>query len=162
MLFCKQQRSNGLPGNNSASKDYKVSLLSAKFKEKQEKLENLIAELVEESAKGKPIIAEGKKDAIALKTLGVNSTILTVKTGGKSFLKASQEIEELGVLEVILLLDFDRRGVEGTMRLVGDLEKLKIKANVKFWHQLRGLVSRDVQCIEGLPSFLMTLQQNAR
>ena len=137
-------------------------MLSAKFKEKQEKLENLIAELVEESAKGKPIIAEGKKDATALKTLGVNSTILTVKTGGKSFLKASQEIEELGVSEVILLLDFDRRGVEGTIRLVGDLEKLKIKVDVKFWHQLRGLVSRDVQCIEGLPSFLMTLQQKAR
>lgn len=116
---------------------------------------------MEESAKGKPIIAEGKKDATALKTLGVNSTILTVKTGGKSFLKASQEIEELGVSEVILLLDFDRRGVEGTMRLVGDLEKLKIKVNVKFWHELRGLISRDVQCIEGLPSFLMTLQQKA-
>ena len=84
-----------------------------------------------------------------------------MKTGGKSFLKATQEIEESGAQEVILLLDFDRRGVEGTMRLVGGLEKLKIKVNVKFWHELRGLVGRDVQCIEGLPSFLISLQQKA-
>ena len=148
-----------MPGNSETSKDHKVELLSGKFTEKQEKLEHLISKLAEESAKGKPIVAEGKKDAVALNTLGVSGPVLTVKTGGKSFLRAAQEIEKSGTREVILLLDFDRRGIEGTMRLVNNLEKSKIKVNVRLWHELRGLIGRDVQCIEGLPSFLNSLKQ---
>jgi 5S rRNA maturation endonuclease (ribonuclease M5) len=136
--------------------------LSTRLKEKEEKIQLIITKLIEESAKGQPIIVEGKKDAQALRILGVNGTILTVKTGGKSFLEATAEIEKVGAREVILLLDFDRRGVEGTMRLEGDLERLKIKANMTFWCELRGLFGREIQCIEGLPSYLSTLQQKAR
>ena len=115
--------------------------------------------MAEESAKDKPIIVEGKKDAQALRVLGVNGVILTVKTGGKSFLDATSEIEQLGVGEVILLLDFDRRGIEGTMRLQGNLERLKIKVNMRFWLELRAFVGREIQCIESLPSYLSTLQE---
>ena len=96
--------------------------MSTRLKEKEEKIQQIITKLTEESAKGKPIIVEGKKDAQALRMLGVNGAILTVKTGGKSFLEATAEIEKLGVGEVILLLDFDRRGKEGTMRLQGILK----------------------------------------
>jgi 5S rRNA maturation endonuclease (ribonuclease M5) len=79
-----------------------------------------------------------------------------VKAGGKSFLEAVAEIEALGVQEVILLLDFDRRGREGTERLQRDLERLKIKVNVRFRRELRGLVGHEVQCIESLPVYLET------
>ena len=87
--------------------------MSTKFKEKQEKIQQIISKLCEESAKGKPIIVEGKKDCQTLQELGVSGRILTLKTGGKSFLQAIEAIELLGVSEVILLLDFDRRGKEG-------------------------------------------------
>jgi 5S rRNA maturation endonuclease (ribonuclease M5) len=82
-----------------------------------------------------------------------------VKTGGKSFLGATAEIEALGAGEVILLLDFDRRGIEGIKRLEENLERGKVRVNVKFWRELRGLVGREISCIESLPSFLATLQQ---
>lgn len=135
--------------------------MSTKLKEKQEKIQLIITKLTEESAQGKPIIVEGKKDTQALRILGVNGTILTVKTGGKSFLDATGEIVQLGAHEVILLLDFDRRGVEGTMRLQGDLERLKVKADMRFWLELRAFVGREIQCIESLPSYLSTLQEKA-
>ena len=106
-------------------------------------------------------MVEGKKDAQALVELGINGTILTLKTGGKSFLEAAAQIEALGVDEVILLLDYDRRGREGTKRLQQDLERAKIKVNVLFWRELHGLVGHDVQCIESLPAYLVTAQQKA-
>ena len=105
-LLRKQQRSQRLLGDRAPSKNYKVKVLSTHLKERLEKIEQILTKLTEESAKGKPIVVEGKKDAQALQELGVNGTILTVKTGGKSFLEATAEIEALGAREVILLLGF--------------------------------------------------------
>jgi 5S rRNA maturation endonuclease (ribonuclease M5) len=135
--------------------------LSTHRKEKVEKIEHLLTQLIEESAKGKPIVVEGKKDAHALQELGVSGPILTVKTGGKSFLEATVEIEKLCASEVILLLDFDRRGVEGTKRLQDSLERGKVRMNVEFWRELHGLVGREVSCIESLPAYITTAQQKA-
>ena len=124
-----------------------------------EKIEQILTQLSEESARGKTIVVEGKKDVQALHELGVNGTIVTVKTGGKSFLEATVEIEALGASEVILFLDFDRRGREGTTRLQKSLERGKIKVNLKFWCELRGLVGREIQCIESLPCYLRNLHE---
>ena len=135
--------------------------MSTHLKDRVEKIQQIIAKLTEASAKGTPIVVEGKKDAQALQELGVNGAIVTVKTGGKSFLEATAELEALDAPEVILFLDFDRRGKEGTKRLQQNLERLKIKANVKLWHELQGLVGREMQCIESLPSYLSTTQQKA-
>jgi 5S rRNA maturation endonuclease (ribonuclease M5) len=126
-----------------------------------EKIELLLTKLSEESERGKPIIVEGKKDSEALQALGANGPIFTLKTGGKSFLQATEEIEALGAGEVILLLDFDRRGKEGTKRLQESLERGKILVNLKFWHDLRAIAGREIYCIEGVPSYLSTLQEKA-
>jgi 2,5-diamino-6-(ribosylamino)-4(3H)-pyrimidinone 5'-phosphate reductase len=135
--------------------------LSTHLKDKLEKIEQILTQLAEESAKGKPIVVEGKKDVQTLRDLGVNGTVLTLKTGGKSFLEATAEIENLCVEEVILLLDFDRRGVEGTKCLQRNLERLKIKINVRFWRALRGLVGREIQSIESVNNYLHTLYEKA-
>ena len=130
--------------------------MSTHLKDRQEKILQIISKLVEAAAKGAPVVVEGKKDAQAIQQLGVNGTVLTVKTGGKSFLEATAEIEQFGTREVILLLDFDRRGREGTKRLQQNLERAKIKVNARFWLDLQALVGREVQCIESLPSYLAT------
>ena len=131
--------------------------MSARLKEKEEKILAVLETLAEASAKGTPIVVEGKKDVEALHALGVAGTILTVKTGGKSFLNFVSEIEKLNMSEVILLLDFDRRGKEGTKRIKYSLERTKIKPNVKFWRELSVLVRKDIQGIESLIAYLKTL-----
>ena len=113
--------------------------------------------MAEASAKGTLIVVEGKKDVEALRALGVAGTVLTVKTGGKSFLDAVSEIEQIDALEVILFLDFDRRGKEGTKRLKQSLERARIKPNVKFWRELSALVGKEIQCVESLTAYLRTL-----
>ena len=132
--------------------------MSTRLKEKEEKILQVLNALAEESAKGKPIVVEGKKDVNALRALGVTGTVLTVKTGGKSFLDVVSEIEQMGVSEVILFLDFDRRGKEGTKHLKQSLERAKIKPNVKFWRKLSALVGKEIQCVESLTAYLDTLR----
>jgi 5S rRNA maturation endonuclease (ribonuclease M5) len=132
--------------------------LSTRLKEKEEKILQVLEALAEESAKGTPIVVEGKKDVAALRALGVKGTVLTVKTGGKTFLDAVTEIEKMGVATVILFLDFDRRGKQGTKRLKQSLERAKIKPNLKFWRKLSALVGKEIQCIESLTTYLVTLR----
>jgi len=132
--------------------------LLKRLKDKEEKIDQIIAALIDESAKGVPIIVEGKKDKEALCSLGVEGLVLTAKTGGKAFLDVVLEIERVGAREVILLLDFDRRGREGTKRLKQDFERIRVKPNLVFWRELAGLVSRDIQCVESLNAYLANLK----
>jgi 5S rRNA maturation endonuclease (ribonuclease M5) len=129
------------------------------LKEKQEKILQVIEALVEESSKGALIVVEGKKDVEALRAIGVQGQIFCLKTGGKSFTETLRKIEEKDVSEVVLLLDFDRRGREGTSYLKQELERLRIKPNLVFWRALSSLVGREVQCVESLCSYLETLQR---
>lgn len=132
--------------------------MSTRLREKEEKIFKVLTELKEESAKGTPIIVEGKKDIAALRALGVPGMVLSVKTGGKSFQDAVVEIERLNAPEVILFLDFDRRGKEGTIRLKQNLERVKIKSNLKFWHALSALIGKEIQCVESLNAYLNNLK----
>jgi 5S rRNA maturation endonuclease (ribonuclease M5) len=135
--------------------------LSTHRREKVEKIEQILSQLIEKSSEGTPIVVEGKKDAAALQELGVKGPIFMVKTGGKSFLESIVEIQTLSSNEVILFLDFDRRGKECTKYIQESLERGKILVNLKFWYDLRALAGREMHCIEGLPSYLSTLQEKA-
>jgi 2,5-diamino-6-(ribosylamino)-4(3H)-pyrimidinone 5'-phosphate reductase len=136
--------------------------LSTHLKDKVEKIEDVIAKLVDESSKGITIVVEGKKDAETLRELGVEGPVVTVKTGGKSFLGVASEIESSAPSEVILLLDFDRRGREGTKLLRQSLERVKIKVNIEIWLQLKSLTGHEMQCIESLFSYLRNLSQKIK
>lgn len=133
--------------------------MSTRFKEKYERIKQIITELAEESAQGIPIIVEGKKDVLALRYLNISGPVIAVKTGGKSFLQALTEIEKTAPEEAILLLDFDRRGKQGTDQFKKDLEHVSIKPNLKFWLSLYALVGRDIQSIESLESYIHKLEK---
>jgi 5S rRNA maturation endonuclease (ribonuclease M5) len=133
--------------------------LSEGLKRKAERLRKLLEKLAAEVKKGTPIVVEGQKDVASLKQLGINGDFVSSKTQGKSFLDMLTEIEQRRAKEVILLLDFDRRGVEWTHRLKQHLEKTRIKPNLTFWNELYGLVGRDLKDIEGLAAYLETLKK---
>jgi len=128
------------------------------LQEKEEQLTEALNTLAEESAKGTTILVEGRKDVETLRNLGVQGPILTVKTGGKSFLDVISELEEQRLAKVVLLLDFDRRGKQGTNRLRRNLERTGIKVDLVVWLALLGSVGKDVQCVEGLTAYLKRLK----
>ena len=136
--------------------------MSSHLKEKEEKIQQLLERLIEESARGTPIVVEGKKDVETLKALGVQGKIVSAKTGGKSRLDVISEVEKTEAHEVILLLDFDRRGKEWSKILKEHLERARIRPNLKFWKELQGLVSKEVKDIEGLTSYVETLKKKAQ
>ena len=128
--------------------------MSTRLKIKEEKIYKILTSLSEESLNGIPIIVEGKKDIIALRMLGIKGRIITVKTKGKSFLDVISEIQKTNVSEIILFLDFDKRGKEATKCLQKNLEHLKIRYNLTFWRELHNLTRKELQYIESLPVYL--------
>lgn len=135
--------------------------MSTKTEKRLERILKLLERLEEQSAKGTPIVVEGKNDVQALYSLGITGDIILAKTSGKSFFDVLSEIERRERREVILLFDFDRRGKEWTRRLARCLEGMKITPNLLFWRMLLGLVGRDVKDIEGLATYLETLKNKS-
>jgi 5S rRNA maturation endonuclease (ribonuclease M5) len=149
-----------MPKDRQKRKNNKViHSLSTRLKEREERIEKLLESLIAESAKGTPIIVEGKKDVQTLKTLGIEGPILTAKTGGRNFLDVLSEVEKTEQNRAILLLDFDRRGKEWTARLKQNLETAKITPDTDFWHRLLAIVGREVKDIESLGTYLETMQK---
>jgi 2,5-diamino-6-(ribosylamino)-4(3H)-pyrimidinone 5'-phosphate reductase len=134
--------------------------LSTRLKEKIRKIEELLERLAIQSSKGTTIIVEGQNDIKALRRLALGGSMIAAKTR-KSFLALATEIEQQNTDEVILLLDFDRRGEEWTRRLTRYLEQTKVKPNTFFWMELRNLVRRDIKDVEGLLPYLSTLRKKS-
>ena len=133
--------------------------MSTRLRDRKDQIEQILESLKEESAKGTPIIVEGKNDTETLRTLCVEGKIISAKTGGKSRLDVISEIEKTGAREVILLLDFDKRGREWTDVLKKHLEKAKIKTDLTFWNGLLRFAGRELKDIEGLAAYMQTLKK---
>jgi len=69
------------------------------------------------------------------------------------------EIEKIATGEIILLLDFDRRGKEWTAVLRQNLEKSRIKVNVAFRKELSRSTRGQLKDIEGLAAYMQTLNK---
>lgn len=133
--------------------------MSTSLKKRVEKVLRLLDRLAKESVKGTPIIVEGRKDVNTLRDLAIKGDIISAKTSGRSLLDVLCEVEKRSKHEVILLMDFDRRGKEWTKHLTQHFEKMRIKPNLFFWKGLLSLVGRDVRDIEGLATYLENLKK---
>lgn len=132
---------------------------SSSMEKKLEETLRVLDDLAVESANGIPIIVEGRRDVEALNELKIKGNIIQAKSGGKNVLDLLNIIESYGKDEVILLLDFDRRGRELMRYLTQCLEKTKIRPNTAFWRKLSSFLRRDVKDIEGLSAYVKTLMR---
>ena len=135
--------------------------MSKRLKDREERIQQVLACLIEESSRGILVIVEGKNDVETLRQLGVEGDIVSAKTGGKTQQDVICELEESGAKEVIMLLDFDKRGREWTRVLKQRLEKARIKPNLTFWNDLMRFAGREVKDVEGLASYIQTLKKKA-
>ncbi len=132
--------------------------MSNHLKRRIEKVAEIFERLAVQSIKGIPIIVEGQNDVNALRKLALSGVIIAAKTK-KSFLALVTELERLDFEEVILLMDFDRRGKEWTKRLTQYLEQTTTRPNTFYWNELKSLLSRDVKEIEGILPYLETVKK---
>jgi 5S rRNA maturation endonuclease (ribonuclease M5) len=133
--------------------------LSTHLKEKLEKILEILDRLAKKSAKGTPIVVEGINDVDALRQLSIKGQIIPAKASRKNLIDTLDEVVNAGKTEIILLMDFDRRGKEWTKRIATHLQESKIKPNMFFWKRLLKLIGRNVKDIEGLATYLETLKK---
>ena len=116
-----------------------------------------IFEDLQELNKGVPVIVEGKKDASALRTLGLVGDILILHNGQNIYNFCDDTARRYR--RVVLLVDWDKKGE--------DLNKM-LAYNLKghwedFSHYreiLKILCQKEIKDIEGIPALLRRLEGN--
>ncbi len=122
--------------------------------ERAERLREVMEALFEANKKT-PVIVEGKKDALALRTLGLVGEIITLHSGNNLY-EFSEEISEK-YHKVILLLDWDDKGEALHRTLCANL-KGQWEGYAGFREILRILCQKDIKDIEGIPKLLKKLE----
>ncbi len=122
--------------------------------ERAERLREVLEALYEVN-KRVPVIVEGKKDALALKRLGLVGEIITLHNG-KGLYEFCEDIAEK-FSKVVILLDWDDKG-ERLYRLLsrdlsGHCEEFSVFRGI-----IRVLCQKDIKDIEGIPKLLERLE----
>ncbi|RLG91946.1 MAG: hypothetical protein DRO36_02885 [Candidatus Hecatellales archaeon] len=135
----------------------KFSANSWLVQEKTEKLHLLLEKLAEKSREGAIIFVEGVRDVEALRSYGIEGEICCIKNRRipiYDLLNKYINIKE----ELIILTDFDRRGVQLAKKIAAYMEKHGKHVNLSFWSTLYGMFSSEIKDVEGISSYL----KNAR
>jgi 5S rRNA maturation endonuclease (ribonuclease M5) len=122
--------------------------------ERAERLRDVLVALFEVN-KRIPVIVEGKKDAVALKKLGLVGDIIILHSG-KGLYEFCEDIADK-FSRVILLLDWDEKG-EKLNSLVSD----NLSGHWEEFSGFRGIIKilcqKDIKDIEGIPKLLGRLE----
>lgn len=118
---------------------------------KLEMLEKYIEELSEDS-KSQPIVVEGETDREALRELGIEGEILVLNRG-VHMLDFVEEVAR-SYSGVILLLDWDKKGILLTFQLSRLFLACDVSVNLRYWKKIRDIVSKDAKDVESLPSLI--------
>jgi 5S rRNA maturation endonuclease (ribonuclease M5) len=130
------------------------NLPSADDIERAERLREII-EYLHEVNKTIPVIVEGKKDASALRTLGLEGDIITLHNG-KNLYDFCDDISQR-FERVVLLLDWDRKGEDLNRILSGHL-KSHWEEYSSYRELFKVLCQKEIKDIEGIPALLRRLE----
>jgi 5S rRNA maturation endonuclease (ribonuclease M5) len=128
------------------------------YKRKLENFIELLSELQTDNITI-PIIIEGEKDERALRALGFKGEIIKLHSG-KSILNLCEEISKTN-REIILLTDWDKRGIRFYEKLRKLLKANEIKYYDKYWKIFRKNLSKDIHNVEDLPRYFDNLKKLA-
>ncbi|GAB4415094.1 MAG: toprim domain-containing protein [Thermodesulfovibrionales bacterium] len=116
-----------------------------------------VMETLYEVNKKVPVIVEGKRDAIALRRLGLVGEIVILHRGNNIY-EFCEDISER-FDGVIILLDWDREG-ENLNRALGRHLKGLWEEFSGFREILKMLCQKEIKDIEGIPKLLKKLEGN--
>jgi len=124
--------------------------------ERAERLREVIEHLLEVN-KNFPVIVEGKKDATALRNLGLVGEIITLHNGQSLYDFCDDIIDRFH--RVVILMDWDRKGETlnktVSIHLKGCWEEFS-----SFRELFKILCQKEIKDIEGIPKLLMRLEGN--
>jgi len=106
---------------------------------------------------GTPILIEGKKDEKALKALGIDGKFIQVSGSGFKLFEIVEMATESSS-EVIILTDFDKKGMELAKRLAHDIQSLGAYPNLEIRKKIMGMTRKYIKDIESLPRHMKHLE----
>lgn len=114
-----------------------------------------VLEFLYEANKLVPVIVEGRRDAHALRKLGLVGEIITLHRG-KGIYEFCQHIDS-NHRKAILLLDWDKEGEMLFRRLGRNLSGHWEEFSI-IRESLKALCQKDIKDVEGIPSLLRRLE----
>lgn len=125
------------------------------YRKRLERVEDLLAELSEYSAKGAIIIVEGKRDILSLKKLGIEGNFELATR--HSLFNFSEEIASRDS-EVIILTDWDRRGDILAVKLSEYLQSFGLKPELQIRKKLKLICQKEIKDVESLYTYVSGLR----
>ena len=105
-----------------------------------------------------PVVVEGKKDTSALKNLGYNGLIIELNDGRSVLSTVESLAQKLGSSgKFVIMTDWDRTGEKLAKQLKEYGESSDLYPDLTIRRSLALLFSKDISCIEELPTVIRTL-----
>ncbi|AEH61642.1 TOPRIM domain protein [Methanosalsum zhilinae DSM 4017] len=128
------------------------------YRNRLERVEELLDELEQRAILGEIIIVEGKRDVLSLNKLGIKGNIKTASH--QPLLNFAELIERSGE-NVVILTDWDRRGDILASKIAGYLEHSGIEVDTDIRMRLQSLVKKEIKDIESVYTYVTKLRQLA-
>ena len=114
------------------------------MRQRRENLHELFTSLKKEPWQ---ILVEGRRDQRALVLGGIEKSKI-VMLHGKALLDVEDVLADKE--EVILLLDYDREGLQLMNHFKRNLQRVGVRVNTWFWSKIREICNGHIDCIENL------------
>jgi 5S rRNA maturation endonuclease (ribonuclease M5) len=124
--------------------------------ERAERLREVF-EILHDINQSAPVIVEGKKDALALRELGLSGEIIKLHAGKNLYDFCEDIVRQFD--RVVLLMDWDKKGDELNRALSVHLNGLW-EEFASFRELLKMLCQKEICHIEGIPKLLKRLEGN--
>ena len=105
-----------------------------------------------------PVVVEGHSDTLALRSLGYHGEVIELNDG-KSVLSTVEKLaQKLGTSGIfVIMTDWDRTGGRLAKQLKEYGESSDLVPNVRIRRDLSVICSKDITCIEELPTMIKYL-----
>jgi len=109
-----------------------------------------------------PVVVEGKRDTFALRNLGYTGNIVELNDGRSVLSTVELLAHKLGVSgNFVIMTDWDRTGGRLAKQLKEYGESSDLLPDLSIRRNLALLCSKDINCIEELPTMVRSLQDKA-
>jgi 5S rRNA maturation endonuclease (ribonuclease M5) len=121
-----------------------------------EALEELISTLTEASRQGAAIIVEGRRDEMALRSLGVVGPV--IMASHRPALDLAEEVAQ-SYSEIILLTDWDSKGDEMATAIEQHLRCTSSRTDLEIRSRLKKLVKKEIKDVESLGIYVERMRK---
>ncbi|HOV51806.1 MAG: hypothetical protein A4E44_01504 [Methanosaeta sp. PtaB.Bin018] len=115
-----------------------------------EALEELIASLHEASCEGAAIIVEGRRDEMALRSLGLPGPVIMASR--RSALDLAEDAAR-NFPRIVLLTDWDEKGDEMAKKIEMHLRSAGLKPDIEIRSRIAKLVRKEIKDVQSLSQY---------